>query len=60
MTKEELKEYLVTEAEYSKETVEGFSDYELVNKWLCWNGMIGWTRDILEVVEAAFGIKINY
>lgn len=51
MTKEELKEYLVDEAEYSEEHVETMSDFELFDAWLKWNGIIGFTWDIIDVVE---------
>lgn len=51
MTKKELKEYLVDEAEYSEEHVETMSDYELFDAWLKWNGIIGFTWDIIDVVE---------
>lgn len=55
MTKEELKEYLVEEAEYSQEEVDYMSNYELVNNYLIYEGIVGYTQDILDVVAAAFG-----
>ena len=57
MTKEELKEYLVYEAEYSQEEVDNMSDYELVDNYLIYEGIIGYTQDILDVVAAAFGFN---
>lgn len=57
MTKEELKEYLVYEAEYSQEEVDNMSDYELVDNYLTYEGIIGYTQDILDVVAAAFGFN---
>ena len=54
MTKEELKEYLVEEAEYSQEEVDNMSDYELVDNYLIYEGIIGYTQDIIDVVAAAF------
>lgn len=51
MTKKELKEYLVDEAEYSEKYVENMSDYELFDAWLKYNGIIGYTCDIIDVVE---------
>ena len=57
MTKEELKEYLVYEAEYSQEKVDNMSDYELVDNYLIYEGIIGYTQDILDVVAAAFGFN---
>lgn len=58
MTKEELKEYLVDEAEYSTREVESMSSIELVDTWLEYNGIIGFTADILEVIEAAFKTRL--
>ena len=54
MTKEELKEYLVEEAEYSQEEVDNMYDYELVDNYLIYEGIIGYTQDIIDVVAAAF------
>lgn len=51
MTKKELKEYLVDEAEYSVQYVENMTDYELFDAWLKWNGIIGYTDDIIDVVD---------
>ena len=51
---EDLKDYLVEEAEYSREEVEGITPFELVHHWLQWNGILGYTSDILEVVQAAY------
>lgn len=57
MTKEELKEYLVYEAEYSQEEVDNISNYELVDNYLTYEGIIGYTQDILDAVAAAFGFN---
>ena len=51
MTKEELKEYLVDEAKFSEEEVDNMSDYELFDSYLKWNGIIGWTYDIVDAIE---------
>ena len=50
MTKYELKKYLVYEAEYSEERVNSMSDEELLDAWLRWNGIIGYTWDIIDIV----------
>lgn len=55
MTKEELKQYLIGETERSPEVVNKMCDYSLFNAWLVWNGIIGFTDDIIEVYKAAFG-----
>lgn len=58
MTKAELKEILVEDYEFDKEDVETMSDYQLVNSWLRYNGIIGYTYDILDVIGAAYNIKL--
>lgn len=50
MTKEELKEYLVYEAEYSQFEVDNATDVELLDMWLNSNAIIGYTWDIVKVV----------
>lgn len=56
MTQEDLRDYLVTEAEYDVEEAEKLNGYELVQAWLEWNGIIGFTSDILDVVAAAYNL----
>lgn len=56
MTRIELKEYLVNEAEYETSEVAKMTGYELLDAWLTYNGIIGYTSDIIEVLEAV-GIK---
>ena len=51
MTKEELKEYLVYDAEYSQFEVDNATDIELLDMWLRYNGIIGFTWDIIDVVK---------
>lgn len=58
MTKEELQEYLIEEAECPRGIVESADTWDLLNMWLTYEGIYGYTSLILEVVEAASGIKI--
>ena len=51
MNKEDLKDYLVYEAEYSEERVNKMSDYELFDAWLRYNGILGFTYYIVEVIN---------
>ena len=55
MTKDELKDYLVEEAEHSQEEVDNMSNFELVDAYLTWNGVIGFTEDIIDVVRHVYG-----
>ena len=57
MSKEELKNYLVDEAEYSIEEVNEMTDFDLVDNWLAWQGIVYWTEDIIEVIKAAYDVE---
>ena len=59
MTKDELQDYLIEEAEIDEEIVLSMSNTELVDRYLRYNGIIGYTFDILDVVTAAFGVKLE-
>lgn len=58
MNKEDLKLYLVEEAEYTEDDVNCMTAAELVDAYLGWNGIINWTDDILQVVKAAYEIEL--
>lgn len=58
MTNEELRDYLVTEANWDVEDAENLSSYELVDAWLKYWGIRGYTDQILEVVAAAYEISL--
>ena len=60
MDKENLRAYLIDEAGYSANAVNHMSSWELLNAWLRYNGIIGYTNDIIEVVEAAFAVELNW
>lgn len=47
MTKEELKHLLVKTEEYTQEQVDDMSGYELLDAMLIWEGICGYTRQIL-------------
>lgn len=52
MKRQELRDYLVDEAEYSEEDVARMTDREMLDAWLIYNGICGFTDDILDVLEA--------
>lgn len=52
MKRQELRDYLVDEAEYSEEDVAHMTDREMLDAWLIYNGICGFTDDILDVLEA--------
>lgn len=53
----DLDDYLQEEAEYSSEQVKLMTPFDKVNAYLQWNGIIGYTNDILEVTFAAYNIS---
>lgn len=59
MDKNELMEYLVTEAEYSESDVAEMTSTELLDRWLEYNGICGFTEDIKNVVKAAFNVDLE-
>ena len=56
MKRTDLYIYLINEAEYSPEKVAKMSNIELLNAWLKYNGIVGYTYDIIDVLEA-LGVK---
>jgi len=55
MSVQDLEEFLMEEAEYSTREVERMSRTEKLNAWLEYEGIIGYTDDILEVITALVG-----
>lgn len=51
MTKEELKEYLIVEAEYTQKEVDNISDRDLFDKYLIYEGIINFTDDIIDTCQ---------
>ena len=60
MNKEELKRYLIDEAEYKEARVNEMSAEELFDKYLQWNGICGYTSDIIEAFKGAFEDEILF
>lgn len=59
MDKDELKPYLIDEAEYTESEVNEMDSTELLDSWLQYNGIIGYTDGIKDVIEAAFGVSLE-
>jgi len=57
MTKQDLKDYLIEEAEFKPEWVNNATPYQLVDAYLKYNGIIGYTDDIFAAVGAALDIE---
>ena len=62
-TLEDLKNYLIEEADYDLTQLNNMTREELFDAYLTWNGIIGYTQDIMEAYKAAFlsprKIRIN-
>lgn len=52
MKRAELRAYLVNEAEYSEEDVNSMTDYEMLDAWLIYNGIIDYTEELIDVLSA--------
>ena len=51
--------YLVEEAECSESEVAEMTNTELLDHWLEYNGICGFTEDIKDVIEAAFDVDLE-
>ena len=61
MDKDSIIEYLVdeSEGEYTREELEAMSKRDLLDAYLTWEGIIGFTDDILEHIEAIYEIELD-
>jgi len=59
MDKKGLKDYLIEEAEINQRNVEEMTAFEMIDAWLKYNGVIGYTEEIIDVIQAATETEIN-
>ena len=59
MDKNDLMEFLVVEAEFNESEVAEMTNTELLDNWLMYNGIFGYTEDIKDVIEAAFDVDLE-
>lgn len=59
MTTDELKSYLVDEAEYQADQVEAMTRIELLDAYLTYEGIIGYTSDILDIIENLYNVTLK-
>lgn len=59
MDKNDLMEFLVVEAECNESEVAEMTNTELLDSWLMYNGIFGYTEDIKDVIEAAFNVDLE-
>ena len=53
-----LKNELIDYCGCTEEEVDEMNRYEMVDEWLKYNGIIGYTHDIIEVLSKATGTDI--
>ena len=58
-TRQDLITYLVNDAEYEPEELQELEPEEMIDKFLMWNGIIGFTNDIINAVKAAYKSTSN-
>ena len=54
-----LQGTLEGDCEYPLEVISEMTPRQKINNWLIWNGIQGFTDDILDVVSAAYGIILE-
>lgn len=61
MNKEDIIDYLVDESEgvYTREELEAMSKVQLLDAYLTWEGIVGFTEDIIEHIEAIYEVNLE-
>lgn len=57
--KQFLQNCLECDCEYPLEVIAKMTPRQKINNWLIWNGIEGFTDDILDAVSAAYGIILE-
>lgn len=57
--KDMLQKCLEYDCEYPLEVIAEMTPRQKINAWLIWNGIQGFTDDILDAVSAAYGIILE-
>lgn len=57
--KELLQNYLECDCEYPLEVIAEMTPRQKINNYLIWNGIEGFTDDILDAISAAYGIILE-
>ena len=54
-----LEDCLECDCEYPLEVIAEMTPRQKINNWLIWNGIEGFTDDILDAISAAYGIILE-
>jgi len=59
--RQEIIDYLVdeSEGEWTEEALSAMSNFELMDTYLTWIGIIGFTSDIMETVNAIWNVDLS-
>ena len=50
MTKEEIIDILINDAEYTQDEIDCMSNFELFNAWCVWEGILGYSLELWDTV----------
>jgi hypothetical protein len=53
-----LDQFLIEEAEYDADRVAKMSPFDKIDKYLKYNGIVGWTYDIVGMMSEASGVDL--
>ena len=56
---QDLKNVLIDDCEYTPEMVEDMRRYEMIDRYLKYFGIIGYTDDIIEQLSNATGVNLR-
>lgn len=55
---DELKDFLIDQAEYEEDELEQMRAKDLLDAWLCFHRVEDMTENIINVVEIVYGIEL--
>lgn len=56
---QDLKNVLIDYCEYTEEEVDAMNRYEMFDVWLKYNGIFGYTDDIIKMLSNATGVNLE-
>ena len=59
MTKKEIIDILINDAEYTQDEVNCMDHYELFNAWCIWEGIIGYSLELWDTVSELYDDDIT-
>lgn len=54
-----LDRFLIEEADYDADSVKKMSPFDKIDKYLKYNGIVGWTYDIVDMMSDASGVDLQ-